>query len=333
MNGISVIICCYNSTSLLAPTLAHLAKQKTDASLNWEIIVVDNASTDNTSTFAAEEWRKYQSPADFKIVFESSPGLMSARIKGKNESKYDYLIFCDDDNWLCEGYVQNAFRVMDQNKNIGLCGGAGSPVYEIDKPEWLSNFIAETGYAMGPQGSSSEGPVDSDRPLIYGAGTVARKKLLQDIYANFNHSNLLLSGRKGTVLAAGDDAAISFFALMNNHQLWYSSKLQFKHFIPKKRLNKEYALRMYEGFGAASAHIKLYHSFLPGTGPVKKLFYAHWIGQLILQTILVVKDYFLFKEKSAKPFIIKMQTAALKEIVKNHKELNDKRAFLSKYYL
>ena len=50
-SGISVIICCYNSSLRLDETLKHLINQKTHG-FNWELIVVDNASTDNTEAYA-----------------------------------------------------------------------------------------------------------------------------------------------------------------------------------------------------------------------------------------------------------------------------------------
>src|SRR6185437_11337360 len=101
--GISVIICCYNSATRITPTLQHLFNQKGISLSSWEIIVVDNASTDNTCEKAIEIWESFgPGKPDFKVISEPTPGLSAARQKGINEALYDYVLFCDDDNWLDE---------------------------------------------------------------------------------------------------------------------------------------------------------------------------------------------------------------------------------------
>jgi len=56
-DGISVVICCYNSASRLPATLQHIAEQSLDSEILWEIIIVDNASTDNTAEIASTYWQ------------------------------------------------------------------------------------------------------------------------------------------------------------------------------------------------------------------------------------------------------------------------------------
>ena len=104
-NGVSVIICCYNSSERLFETLSHLKSQKTN-NLNWEIIVVDNASTDDTFHVAEQMLRS--SGLQYQIVKEPIPGLINARLKGETVSQYEFLLYCDDDNWLpitCRGFM------------------------------------------------------------------------------------------------------------------------------------------------------------------------------------------------------------------------------------
>ncbi len=114
--GVSVVICCYNSAKLLPVTLEHLSRQKTRSYVDWEVVIVNNASTDNTSEVAAMEWKKYPDcKGSLKIAYQPIPGLAAAREKGIEESKYEYIVFCDDDNWLDENFVQNVVRLMRSN--------------------------------------------------------------------------------------------------------------------------------------------------------------------------------------------------------------------------
>jgi cellulose synthase/poly-beta-1,6-N-acetylglucosamine synthase-like glycosyltransferase len=54
--GVSVVICCYNSSQRLPQTLGHLLAQECEVDLPWEVIVVDNASTDGTAEVARSVW-------------------------------------------------------------------------------------------------------------------------------------------------------------------------------------------------------------------------------------------------------------------------------------
>src|SRR5690348_5199720 len=119
-NGVSVIICCYNSAKRIVPTIEHLQKMSV-AGISWELIIVDNNSNDDTAAVAAEAWKK-NAIAPIRIVEEKEPGLMSARIKGVEVSSYDILSFIDDDNWVDTKWVENVYRIFSSDPDIAACG-------------------------------------------------------------------------------------------------------------------------------------------------------------------------------------------------------------------
>ncbi len=80
--GASVIICCFNSYARLPDTLQHLAQQTIPDEFTIEILVVNNASTDDTVAIAKQELDKISSKnISYKIINEEKPGQMHARKK------------------------------------------------------------------------------------------------------------------------------------------------------------------------------------------------------------------------------------------------------------
>ena len=176
MTGISVVLCCYNSAERLPETLRHLLKQSLVEYDLWEVIIVNNNSNDDTSKVAKEYLDAYFYPAgiSYKIVDEPVPGLSAARERGIKESKFSYILFCDDDNWLCNTYLQKAyaFIINHPDDKIGVIGGLGEPIGEIELPSWFKYF--ESWYATGTQ-SETNGDITYKRPTVFGAASVLNK--------------------------------------------------------------------------------------------------------------------------------------------------------------
>src|SRR5919199_1111625 len=199
--GVSVVVCCYNSSARLPETLNHLMNQTVPNHIEWEVVIVDNKSTDNTielcnSTFKANKFYRY------KIVSELNQGLSYARKKGLDTALYDYIIYCDDDNWLDSNYIANAYRLMSYNTNIGACGGIGQPVTDNDPPKYFKDFAI--GFAVGEQGNE-EGPTQRD--TLYGAGLIVRKSILVSLYNNGFVTKL--SDRKGNNITSCGDSELT----------------------------------------------------------------------------------------------------------------------------
>src|SRR5215468_3703384 len=100
MDGVSVIICCYNSSTRLPDTLSHLGRQNVRPSIPWEVVIVNNASTDNTTVVAHQCWPS-DAPTVLRVVYEPRLGLSHARSRGLSEARYEIVSFVDDDNWVC----------------------------------------------------------------------------------------------------------------------------------------------------------------------------------------------------------------------------------------
>ncbi|MFC6102659.1 glycosyltransferase [Olivibacter domesticus] len=265
-SGVSVIICCYNSVSRLQLTLGHLAKQKVPDGFLWEIILVNNASTDETVKYARETWEKLQ-PASkvLKIIDEDTPGQMYARKKGAREAQYDCLIFCDDDNLLDENYVALSAEILTDNKSVGAVGGQNHPVTNASEyPTWFETFKDK--YAIGIPAKHS-GDI-THRGFILGAGLITRKKLFLDIFHEKYPS--LLNGRKGENLSTGDDFEYCKRLLLWGYRLYYDQRLLLDHYIPQERLTLDYRERLMKGIDDAGKILNEYDLTLKIINKIKK---------------------------------------------------------------
>ena len=232
--GVSIVICCHNGADRIAETIRHIARQQAPPHICWEVLVVDNASTDGAADVARKEWRKYRLDIDLRIVDEPTLGLSYARARGFNSACYNFIVMCDDDNWLDQNYVRYAFDIMSEKNNIGALGGCGTLAFEVQPEVEGMSFI----FAAGKQAPRS-GRVAENR--VYGAGCVIRHSAYEKLLKSGFKS--LLTDRQGTELSSGGDYELCYALAILGCDIWYDDRLRFVHFITRERLTREYFIR------------------------------------------------------------------------------------------
>lgn len=257
--GVSVIVCCYNSEKRLPDTLRFLANQKISQSLPCEVIIIDNLSSDSTAQTALNEWSKYKTEIIFRVIAENKKGLRFAKQRGVRESTYNTIIFCDDDNWLCENYIQLTFDALASDPTIGAIGGHGQVTSDALIPGWFPEYSRY--YACYPQATNS-GLLSGGQSFLYGAGMGMRKDVANFLLVTYPH--LILTGRSGETLSSGEDNEFCYIIRLLDYKLWYSDKLQFYHFIPEQRLTKKYLYSLVESIAYSSMRLIIYHYVLSG---------------------------------------------------------------------
>lgn len=302
--GISVIICCYNSSKRIKNVLLSLSKQNFNAKISWEVILVDNASIDKTSSIALSIWEMLDTGVEFRVTYEGSPGLANARRKGINEARYEYVVFCDDDNWLYPDYLQGVFDIL-YNSPVAACGGIGIPVFETSRPVWFDEY-AEA-FATGPQEINNE---NGKLLNLYGAGIAIKKSSIEKLErAEFNP---LMQGRVGKSLSSSEDFELTYALVLIGETLHFSSDLKFYHFLTSERLNIAYLKKLFTAFG--------------NDGPVRNLYYANiserffhqqirnWGFHLLLSLFRLVKYFILPPKKGGRIIYINWSKAYIKSL-------------------
>lgn len=284
IKGVSVIVCCYNSSKKLIETLNHLFKQQVPTTVPWEVILIDNASTDDTYTKAHEYFEKnrHLTPANLFLLSEPKPGKSEALATGMDKAKYSYLVICDDDNWLQADYITKAFELMEASPKLGIMGGLCLPAFELDTiPTWMPQYIG--GYACGNP-EQEAGEVND----VVGAGMVIRKEgidLLQK--ANFNS---LLNCYRGKVITNGEDAELCKVFKFAGFQIWYQPSLQLQHYICQEKMTWDYCNRLFAGFGHSVVLLDLYNLAAQNQYP-KGLPSAYWFKNFTYYLLLPLKYY------------------------------------------
>lgn len=223
----SVIFCTYNREKYIYNAMKSIAEQDFPCS-DYEIVLINNNSTDSTESIC-NRFREDYPQVGFRYFIETNQGLSYARNRGVKESRGDILVFVDDDATVFELYLSSINNFFDTYPEVNACGGPIVPVYEVEKPKWLSHYTEQL---LG--GALYEG--DKVKPFrngkYPGGGNSAFRKEVFEKYGLFN----VELGRKGTGLIGAEEKDLYDRFTRGNEQFYYLPQMGIHHYIPEKKL-------------------------------------------------------------------------------------------------
>lgn len=256
--GVSLVICCYNSQSRITPTLNSVFLQSVPDDHHIEIILVDNNSKDDTVKVVHDLWVKHRHSLPqqtLRVISEPIQGLIHARHTGIKSSKYDIIVFADDDNELAQNYIVEAYELMSLDSSIGICGGRSQlpPDINIDHlPKWWNRH--KGGFAIGDKGEKL-----LEVSYVWGAGLVLRKSVFDKLkQSSFNFS---LVGRNGEALTSGEDQELCYAVRLLGYKIIYQPKLKLYHRIDISRIDLNYLESLHNGFGISHVYLRIYENY------------------------------------------------------------------------
>jgi glycosyltransferase involved in cell wall biosynthesis len=180
---VSIIVPTYNRADSLALTLPSLVAQSFPRA-DCELVVVDNASTDATSTVVHSLIREHPHHR-IRYVYEPVPGLLSGRHRGAKEADGQVLVFVDDDIDADPGWLQ---VIVDSfaDPSVQLVGGRNLPRYATAPPSWVEGFWTTTPHGGRACGYLSlldlgEDALDIDADYIWGLNFSIRTDALFEL--------------------------------------------------------------------------------------------------------------------------------------------------------
>lgn len=288
MKGISLIICCYNSKEIIEQTLSYVEKQVT-TDVSWEVILIDNNSTDNTSEVVKSYWDFNKNP-HLKLFKEEKPGLSNARLRGIKESKYDIISFVDDDNLIPENWVAYIHDIF-QKPEVGVLGCTSIGKFDYTVPEWYEKH--KLSFATGKLYEIDFGNV-TYAGLVYGAGMSMRKEIFRKL--NEKGWEPYLSDRVGKKQSGGGDSELTLASRLLGYQIFYSNQINTEHLIKADRLTWERLKAMTYGFGQADVFVLPYtYLYKKSKGSLtffdklRKKWWVNYFGKKVALNILRIK--------------------------------------------
>ena len=132
---ITAILCTYNRCKSLTSALDSIAAQTLPASVEWEVLVVDNNSRDQTREVVEDFCRRH--PSRFRYLFEPQQGKSYALNAGIRAARGEILAFLDDDVTVDPRWLDNLTAPLRNGEWAGS-GGRTIPTQAFTPPDWLA---------------------------------------------------------------------------------------------------------------------------------------------------------------------------------------------------
>jgi len=232
---VSVVVCTYNRCELLRKTLQSLIEQDYPSS-DYEVIVVDNCSTDRTKDIVYELLNEIdQSEKRIRYEFESLQSLTIARNLGIQKSEGHIVAFIDDDAVAEKDWIQRLVEIYDTYLDAVCVGGKVLLSWETTKPSWWedkhNSFLSGVDY-----GNKIKKLHHPESP--YGTNISFKKEFINKI-GLFNTE----IGRVGDKLLDGDEVELCLRIERNGGHIYYTPFAVVHHLVQPHRVNTKYLLR------------------------------------------------------------------------------------------
>ena len=256
---ISAIVCTRNRAPFLQKCLKGLLRQ-TLSPERYEIVVVDNGSTDNTK----DVLEQFADNPLVRIIYEPIAGLSRARNRGWQESRAPYIGYIDDDAVAGERWLEDAlWSFQNYRPEPDWVGGPVTLEWEVLKPDWINEELSV------PLGWVHWG--DSPRPLqntewLIGANSCFSRKCLER-HGGFDER----LGRIGACLLSGEETQLKKKIESAGGMLYYHPGVTVRHFVPAARAVPSWFYRRYFWGGVTDCYLQKTLASKSSTGDVVEL--------------------------------------------------------------
>ncbi len=243
MTQVTVSICTWNRAPLLRSALESLRAVEVPEGVRFELLVVDNGSSDETP----EVLREHASALPLRVVCEPEPGLSRARNRATAEARGELLLWIDDDVQVEPGWLAAYLEASRRHPDASFFGGATLPWFERPPPAWIAESWERLADVWAIRLLPPEpAPVDPGR-LPVGANFAIRTAVQR------RHAYDPRLGRRREELTSGEETAVLRRLLAQGDTGWWVPDARVRHWIPAERLAEPHLRRIWFGQGCERA--------------------------------------------------------------------------------
>lgn len=244
---ITVLVCTCNRAESLHRALATIAASEMPDHIPWEVLVVDNNSTDATRDVIEGFCQRY--PHRFRYLFEPQPGKSYALNSGIRNSQSDILAFADDDATVDRRWLWNLTKPLEGNE----WAGTGGRIF-LQWPHSLPRWVATTGpdarhcfpgFDHGPEARELDAPP-------FGANMAFRREMFER-YGLFRTD--LGPSTVRDVPPHSEDTEFGRRLIAGGERLRYEPSAVVYHPVEESRLNQAYFLKWRFDLGRANFRV------------------------------------------------------------------------------
>jgi glucosyl-dolichyl phosphate glucuronosyltransferase len=255
---LSVIIPTRNRARSLYAALESLTRQSISQD-DFEIIIVDNGSTDETRIVATTFEGRLR---NLVYCHEDTPGLYAGRHRGLRVAKSNLLVFTDDDieafpTWL------DAIKESFEDDVVKLVGGKNLPKFEITPPQWIIDLWTKKRNGGNVLGYLSildlgDNKKEIDPHLVFGCNFSIRKNVLLEA-GGFHPDGF----PQELIKLRGDgETYISKYIQNRGYKALYNPNASVYHLISQERVSLEYFLRRSFNQGISDSFTQIRNSYI-----------------------------------------------------------------------
>lgn len=234
---LTVAVCTFNRSERLKCCLGSLAEQSMDPA-SFEVIIIDNNSTDDTSRVVEEFVSEYP---HFRVVSEPQQGLSHARNRGFREARGTYVAYIDDDAEAFPGWIEEIVLFVGRNPDVAMFGGPHEALVIEPVPTWFPPECCAMDLG------SEERPLNLQTEFIAGMNMIIRKDLLLST-GGFNPD----LGMVGAKVYYGEETKLQLDLKTMGHETYYVPKIKVRHYVSPKKMSLVWLLKAVYAVGRCS---------------------------------------------------------------------------------
>ncbi len=270
----TVAICTHNHAEKLFETLREIVKLDQPDCL-WELLIIDNASTDRTAELV-NEFLRTSRLNNSKMVYEPKLGVANARNRALREARGDYVIFIDDDETPASTWLVTMVRAIQKWKPDAIGGRIEVDFSSDERPKWLSDELL--GFLGGLNHGLDEFRLTSIDTKIFTGNSAFKKSSVEKI--GYFDAEL---GRRGSKNHGGEDTDMYLRLIAGGYQVIWVPSAVIYHRIEKEKLKRKYFIELHYRQGVQEGK--------NARGSSSRIPPLHLFGQLYRACIAVIRQW------------------------------------------